>query len=97
TDALCVVSPQQVAELSTRLRIAPSRKFHVVPLGLELDDYFALRPPAQSGPLTVGWFGRMVPVKNVALLAATIEETLLHGEDIRFVIAGDGPDRSELA
>jgi hypothetical protein len=45
TDALCVVSPQQATELSAKFHIAPAHKFHVVPLGLELDDYFALRPP----------------------------------------------------
>ncbi len=96
SGALCVVSPQQAKELSGKFHIAPAHKFRVVPLGLELDDYFALRPPAISCPLTVGWFGRMVPVKNVALLAATIEETLRRAPDIRFVIAGDGPDRSAL-
>ena len=96
TDALCVVSPQQAAELSSQFHIAPVHKFHVVPLGLELDDYFALRPPAGNGPLTVGWFGRMVPVKNIALLAATIENALRRRQDIRFVIAGDGPDGSML-
>jgi len=96
TDALCVVSPQQATELSAKLHVAPAHKFHVVPLGLELDDYFALRPPAGTGPLTVGWFGRMVPVKNIALLAATIESALERNPDIRFVIAGDGPDRSAL-
>jgi glycosyltransferase involved in cell wall biosynthesis len=96
TDALCVVSPQQATELSAEFHVAPAYKFHVVPLGLDLDDYFALRPPADNGPLTVGWFGRMVPVKNIALLAATIEKTLQHSPEIRFVIAGDGPDRSAL-
>jgi glycosyltransferase involved in cell wall biosynthesis len=68
-----------------------------VPLGLELDDYFGLRPPAGSGPLTVGWFGRMVPVKNIGLLAATIEATLERRQDIRFVVAGDGPDSFALS
>jgi len=96
TDALCVVSPQQATELSAKFHVAPAHKFHVVPLGLDLDDYFALRPPAGKGPLTVGWLGRMVPVKNIALLAATIENALEHNPDIRFVIAGDGPDRSAL-
>jgi glycosyltransferase involved in cell wall biosynthesis len=96
TDALCVVSRQQATELSARYRVAPAHKFRVVPLGLELDDYFALRPPAGGGPLTVGWFGRMVPVKNVALLAATIEKALQYSPDIRFVIAGNGPDSSAL-
>jgi glycosyltransferase involved in cell wall biosynthesis len=96
TDVLCVVSPQQARELSGTFHVAPAHKFRVVPLGLELDDYFALRPPANSGPLTAGWFGRMVPVKNVALLAATIENALGSGQDIRFVIAGDGPDHSAV-
>jgi len=96
TDALCVVSPQQAMELSAKFHVAPAHKFHVVPLGLELDDYFGLHPPAGNGPLTVGWFGRMVPVKNIGLLAATIEIALQRSQDIRFVIAGDGPDRTAL-
>lgn len=96
TDAICVVSPQQVTELSGKFHIAPRDKFRVVPLGLELDDYFGLRPPSANGPLTVGWFGRMVPVKNIALLAATIEDALLRSQDIRFLIAGDGPDRAAI-
>jgi glycosyltransferase involved in cell wall biosynthesis len=96
TDALCVVSPQQAAELSAKHRVAPAHKFHVIPLGLELDDYFALCPPAGSGPLTVGWFGRMVPVKNIGLLASSIEVALQRGQDVRFLIVGDGPDRAAL-
>lgn len=92
TDVLCVVSPQQAEELSAKFRIAPARKFRVMPLGLDLDDFLRLRLPAETGPLTVGWFGRMVPVKNIALLAATIESVLRLGPDIHFVIAGDGPD-----
>jgi|HubBroStandDraft_3_1064219.scaffolds.fasta_scaffold30037_3 glycosyltransferase involved in cell wall biosynthesis len=96
TDALCVVSPQQAAELSAKFHVAPARKFRVVPLGLELHDYFNLRPPVGGGPLTVGWLGRMVPVKNIPLLAAMIERTLQRSQNIRFVIAGDGPDAPML-
>src|ERR1017187_5628097 len=88
--------PASAGRSAPKFHVAPAHKFHVVPLGLELDDYFALRPPAGGGPLTVGWFGRMVPVKNIALLAATIEIALERSQDIRFVIAGDGPDRSAL-
>ncbi len=94
TDVICALSPQQAQELSERFRIAPSEKFRIVPLGFDLDDCFALPPPALEGPLTVGWFGRLVPVKNVALLAATVAETRAAGCDIRFLIAGDGPDRA---
>ncbi len=96
TDVLCVVSPQQARELSVEFHVAPAGKFRVMPLGLELDDYLGLPPPPESGPLVVGWFGRMAPVKNVALLAAVIEVALGQGADMRFVIAGDGPERAAL-
>ena len=97
TDVLCVVSPQQAEELAGKLQVAPADKFRVVPLGLDLEPYFGLPPPApHSGPLTIGWFGRLVPVKNVPLLLATIEEALRRDEDVRFVIAGDGPDRGAI-
>lgn len=96
TDVLCVVSPQQAEELSGRFAIARRKQFRVVPLGLDLDDYLALQPPEGRRPLTVGWFGRMVPVKNVPLLAATIETVLHLCPDTRFLIAGDGPERAAL-
>jgi glycosyltransferase involved in cell wall biosynthesis len=96
TDTLCVVSPQQSAELSAKFHIAPAHRFRVVPLGLELDDYLAMRPPSGAGPMTVGWFGRMVPIKNIALLAAAIEAVLQRSPNIKFVIAGDGPERFRL-
>jgi glycosyltransferase involved in cell wall biosynthesis len=95
TDVLCVVSAQQAEELSGRFHVAPRSKFRVVPLGLDLEPYFAL-PALPEGPLTVGWFGRLVPVKNVPLLAETIEWTLRRNEAIRFVVAGDGPERGAL-
>lgn len=97
TDVLCVVSPQQAEELTEEFHIAPPGKFRVVPLGLELQPYFDLPPPVpRPGPLTVGWFGRLVPVKNVPLLLATIEAALRRDENLRFVIAGDGPARGAL-
>ena len=96
TDALCVVSPQQAGELSVKFGVAPLSKFRVVPLGLELDPYFDLPLPPEDGPLTVGWFGRLAPVKDVPLLVATIEEALRRGTGVRFLIAGDGPDRDTL-
>lgn len=96
SDVLCVVSPQQAGELSAKFHLAPAQKFRIVPLGLDLDDYFALDVPGGNGPLTVGWFGRMVPVKNIELLAATIDRALEGSADIRFVIAGDGPEKARL-
>ena len=96
TDVLCVVSPQQAEELSGKFRIASPARFRVVPLGLDLEDYFALPAADRDGPLTVGWFGRLAPVKNVPLLVETIEAALGRGGDMRFLITGDGPERGVL-
>jgi len=92
TDVICVVASQQVAELSGEFRIAPNEKFRVVPLGLDLDSYLSLPARDPDGRLTVGWIGRLVPVKNVPLLLEVIERATQRSGNIQFLIAGDGPD-----
>ena len=93
TDAICVLSPQQTDELSGRFRLAPREKFHVVPLGLDLDPFLAIGPLAvESGILRVGWLGRFVTVKNVPLLAEIVSAAIARIPGIQFVIAGDGGD-----
>lgn len=92
TDAICVVSSQQREELSGVWRVAPATKFKVVPLGLELSDFLRLKVAAPSATLEVGWFGRLVPIKDIPLLARVVEETIAHSSGVRFHIAGDGPD-----
>lgn len=92
TDAICVVAPQQAAELG-KCRVAPRESFHVIPLGLDLRKYEVLAGKAPDGPFTVGWFGRFVPVKDVALLCSVVKATLQSGLPIRFLIGGDGPER----
>lgn len=87
TDGICVLSPSQAAELES-LGVAPRAKFHVVPLGMDLSSFGSL-PDAPERPFTVAWLGRMVPVKNLELLRQVIEQM----PDVRFLIAGDGPDR----
>ncbi|MBM3726948.1 MAG: glycosyltransferase family 4 protein [Acidobacteria bacterium] len=88
SSRLCVLAPQQARELSERFRVAPQARFAVVPLGLDLDQFSQLPPPPPGTPLTVGWIGRLVPVKNVPLLAQVVRET----PQVRFIVAGDGPE-----
>jgi glycosyltransferase involved in cell wall biosynthesis len=44
--------------------------------------------------MTVGWLGRLVEIKDVLLLVGVMEANLRRSERIRFVIAGDGKQRS---
>ncbi len=93
TDAICVLSPQQCSELSGRLGVAGTGRIHVVPFGMDLTPYLAIPPAPRSGRLVVGWMGRLVPIKNVTLLASVMREAARLGLPVEFVIAGDGPER----
>ena len=96
TDVICVISPQQLDELSSDLRIAPRSRFRVVPLGLELSSFLQLAPPEPSDVLRVGWFGRLVDVKNIALLLEVVTAACQSHRQFEFHVAGDGPDRCRI-
>jgi glycosyltransferase involved in cell wall biosynthesis len=94
TDAICVVCEQQLTELSDGFRVAPRRRFRVLPLGLNLSSFLAMPPPALAGgPLRAGWFGRMVPIKNIPLLLEIVQATVERTDAVEFHVAGDGPER----
>ena len=93
TDAICVLSPQQLNELSFDFRVAPRSKFRVVPLGLELAPYLRLPPPTPNGTIRIGWFGRLVDVKNIGLLLDVARSVQDGTGRFEFHVAGDGPDR----
>jgi len=96
TDKICVLTPGLADELSDKFRIAPRSKFEVVPLGTDLTPYRDLPDPAEE-PFTVGWLGRFVAVKDVHLLVRVIEQTLRQRPDVRFLVAGSGPDHKWIA
>jgi glycosyltransferase involved in cell wall biosynthesis len=93
TDAICVVSQQQLDELASDLHIAPRSKFRLVPLGMDLGAYLQLPAAAPNGVLRVGWFGRLVGVKNIGLLLGIAASVLKSKQPVEFHIAGDGPER----
>ena len=97
TDDICVLSAQQLEELSAELHVAPRARFHVVSLGLDLTPFTKIdAPKLDGGPLRVGWLGRLVPVKNIRLLLDVVEATLRRSDSIEFHIAGDGPERQTV-
>jgi glycosyltransferase involved in cell wall biosynthesis len=94
TDRICVLSPSQAAEISNALDMPGSRKVEVIPLGFDLSRYLSL--PEAVEPFTVGWLGRFVAVKNLDLLKCVVEQTLRQAADIRFLLAGEGPEKWKL-
>ena len=93
TSGICVISNQQLEELSGALRIAPRGKFVVIPVGFDLSKELELPVPRPSGTLNVGWLGRLVPIKGVELLAGIVDEAARRNLPVRFLIGGDGPER----
>lgn len=103
TDALVTVSTSQARELSCEFRIAPADKFRVIHNGYDLAP-FADRDTRETtrkawgisdNDVLIVWAGRMVPVKNVELLAAVIRQVSLQSR-LRFIVVGDGPEREKL-
>jgi len=100
------ISDSQRQELWAKYRVVPQEKVALLPNGFELAQFsrgdraqarrrFGL--PAEG--LVVGWAGRMVPVKDVQLLAQVIRRAAEHGSNgtkIFFLVVGDGTERREL-
>jgi glycosyltransferase involved in cell wall biosynthesis len=97
SDALFVISRQQQHEIADEFSIADPQKVRILPLGLPLKEFENLPPPPVGRKeLVVAWFGRLVAVKNVPLLVQIVEQSLQAIPNIRFVIAGDGPERAAV-
>jgi len=94
SDTILVLSRQQHREILDDFSIGNDEKVRILPLGLPLKEFENLSPPAlDRKELVVAWFGRLVAVKNVPLLVQIIEQTLQTMPAIRFIVAGDGPER----
>lgn len=108
THRLVVLTEGQKRELARELKVAPEERFRVIPLGLELEAFAAVdRETArkktrvtlgvQRDESVVGIVGRLVPVKNHALLFQAqplLEEAL--GKPVRILVVGGGLMEAEL-
>ena len=102
SDALVGVSSATVDDL-VRLRVAPRRKFRVVPVGLDLVGPLELDPVpggpvraelgARDGDVVALFMGRLVAIKRVDVLLRAIARTPSH---VRLAIVGDGEERGAL-
>lgn len=98
---IITISPKLRDELVQEYRIASADKFVVIPLGFDLTrllnpasrNFRVERDLPQEAKL-VGIVGRLVPIKNHALFLQAIQ--YIQGDDIHFVVIGDGETRAEM-
>ncbi|MFC1575189.1 glycosyltransferase [Gemmatimonadota bacterium] len=108
SQRLVVLTRRQKKEMTDELRVAPGKRFAVVPLGLELERFAQVdRQPARiatrdalgigQDEVVVGIVGRMVPVKNHELLfqAHPLLEAAL-GCPVRILVVGSGLREAEV-
>lgn len=105
TDALIAVGPQVRDDL-VALGVAPAEKFHVVRLGVELeqrlDDSPAARAEARrvlgvpEDRFVVGWVGRMTGIKRTSDVLLAVRGLRDRGVDAVLCMVGDGPDRERV-
>ena len=103
TDVLLTVS-QSVKDDLVGMRIAPSNRVRVLPLGLDLEPLVGAVPsgglkkeanwPAESR--VVGIVGRLVAIKDLDTFLDAALAVMSTCDDVRFAIVGDGEERLRL-
>ncbi len=107
TNAIIAISPLQLQELSQTFKIAPTRKFHLIPLGFNLYPYiqrqdekreaFRSKYQLKEQEIAICIIGRLVPIKNHALfIEALAELKTTHQLTFRAFVVGDGFLKAEL-
>ena len=107
TDGIVAISEKQRHELAEKFRIAPAGKFHIVPLGLDLDPFtehqdekrkkFRSQYGIDEHTIAIGIIGRLVPIKNHRLFIQAIKKvTDQSAQKIKAFIIGDGESRASI-
>ena len=105
SDRIIAISPRQRDELVGRFHVATSEQTAVVPLGLDIQPLLEQAVEAPNlrrdlgiggSDVVVGFVGRFVPIKNIALLIRAFAAAAQVAPNMWLVLAGDGPMRGEL-
>jgi glycosyltransferase involved in cell wall biosynthesis len=107
TTALVTLSEKQKHELSEIHHIAPAEKFHIVPLGFDLERFWTNVPEKRKSfrdkykiadnEIAIGIIGRLVPVKNHKLFLDAFKLAKAKSSNkLKAIIVGDGEMREEL-
>lgn len=103
STGIVAISESQLEDLTVKYRVAPRKKVWLVHNGFDLSRFAGnFREKARRSltiredEFVVAWAGRLVPIKGVELLAAVIRKAADRKSRLRFMIVGDGTERSKL-
>ena len=104
SERIIAISESQAKELISEYRVAAASKVRVVRTGFDLppapDEATRNEARCQLGiaeaDFVVFWAGRFVPIKNIDLLVNVIEAGRKEAPGMKFLIAGDGPERAKF-
>lgn len=94
SNKIITVSESLKSELAG-LKICNKDKIEVIPLGLELDKYLAIKEKEES-VFKIGIVGRLVPIKNHRLFLGAARRILTAYPTATFEVAGDGELKNTL-
>jgi glycosyltransferase involved in cell wall biosynthesis len=97
------ISELQLRDLSCRYRVVPPAKISVINNGFDLSRFSSGQREMARDQLGLGrdefvvvWCGRMVPVKDVVLLANVVRKAAEKHSRISFLVVGDGTEKARL-
>ncbi len=99
---LITVSATLRKQLSEQYHIAPANRIEVVRLGFDLTEFARTfefrreRTNSPSGPIVIGWVGRLTEIKDPLLFVEVASAMSSTGVNARFVMVGDGPLRQAV-
>jgi glycosyltransferase involved in cell wall biosynthesis len=99
TDRIVAISSRQYHDLTSRFAIARPENVTVVPLGLELRELLDAperEAPSRGTSFTVGYVGRLAPIKDLGTLLAGFALARRQYPALRLSIVGDGDERPAL-
>ena len=106
TDALVAVSPAVRRQLLEDLRIGDRARFHVVPLGFDLDALAAIDDAARTrakidlgimeGAPVVTWVGRLTAIKQPRVFVELARLVANAWPQAVFLVIGDGELRADV-
>jgi len=103
TDCIVAVSKQVASDLLA-LGVGEREQIKVVPLGLELEPFLAVKPHSllkdelgiPRSHFLIGAVGRLASVKNIEFLIRCFARVAEKNTKLDLILVGDGPERTKL-